>query len=96
MRDAIDGMTGLTIQYSALIDMYGFSNLVDTLRGVTMNVPVAVPIHADEGFTTAAEWIQPGIQLMDGYYAPRYARSRHDPTDYDRTQLQQAIVCWWP
>jgi len=34
-----------------------------------MNVPVAVPIHADETFATVAEWIQPGVQLTDGYFA---------------------------
>jgi len=96
MRDAVEGVTGLTIQYYALIDMYGFSNLIDALGGVTLNVPVAVPIHADETFTTVAEWIEPGVQLMDGYHALWYARSRHDTTDYDRMQrqrqLQQAIL----
>ena len=96
MRDAVEGVTGLTIQYYALIDMYGFSTLIDALGGVTLNVPVAVPIHADETFTTVAEWIEPGVQLMDGYHALWYARSRHDTTDYDRMQrqrqLQQAIL----
>jgi len=96
MRDAVEGVTGLTIQYYALIDMFGFSNLIDALGGVTLNVPVAVPIHADETFTTVAEWIEPGVQLMDGYHALWYARSRHDTTDYDRMQrqrqLQQAIL----
>ncbi|TQO20746.1 LytR family transcriptional attenuator [Rhodoglobus vestalii] len=96
MRDAVEGITGLGIQYYALIEMQGFSDLVDSLGGVTINVEEAVPIHADAEFTIVAEWIQPGVQVMDGYHALWYARSRHDTTDYDRMErqrkLQQAVI----
>lgn len=96
MRDAVEGITGLGIQYYALIDMQGFSDLIDSLGGVTINVAEAVPIHADAEFTIVAEWIPAGVQVMDGYHALWYARSRHDTTDYDRMarqrQLQQAVV----
>jgi len=96
MRDAVEGITGLSIQYYALIDMQGFSDLIDSLGGVTINVQNAVPIHADAEFTIVAEWIEPGVQVMDGYHALWYARSRHDTTDYDRMarqrELQQAVV----
>jgi len=96
MRDAVEGITGITIQYYALIDMQGFSDLVDALGGVTVTVNEAVPIHADETFTTVAEWIGPGVVTLDGYHALWYARSRHDTTDYDRMarqrQIQQAIL----
>jgi len=96
MRDAVEGITGLGIQYYALIDMQGFSDLIDSLGGVTINVEEAVPIHADAEFTIVAEWIPAGVQVMDGYHALWYARSRHNTTDYDRMvrqrQLQQAVV----
>jgi len=96
MRDAVEGITGITIQYYALIDMQGFSDLVDALGGVTVTVNEAVPIHADETFTTVAEWIGPGAVTLDGYHALWYARSRHATTDYDRMarqrQIQQAIL----
>jgi LCP family protein required for cell wall assembly len=96
MRDAVESITGLGIQYYALIDMQGFSDLIDSLGGVTINVEEAVPIHADAEFTIVAEWIQPGVQVMDGYHALWYARSRHDTTDYDRMErqrkLQQAVI----
>jgi LCP family protein required for cell wall assembly len=96
MRDAVEGITGLTVQYYALIDMQGFSELVDALGGVDVNIETAVPIHADETFTTVAEWIGPGVVHLDGYHALWYARSRHDTTDYDRMarqrQLMQAIL----
>ncbi len=96
MRDALEGVTGLTIQYYVLIEMQGFIDLVDSLGGVTVVVENAVPIHTDETFTEVAEWIGPGVVTLDGYHALWYARSRHDTTDYDRMvrqhQIQQAIL----
>jgi polyisoprenyl-teichoic acid--peptidoglycan teichoic acid transferase len=96
MRDAVEGITGLTIQYYALIDMQGFLDLVDSLGGIDVDVATAVPIHTDETFTTVAEWIGPGKVHLDGYHALWYARSRHDTTDYDRMarqrQLEEALL----
>ncbi|WP_241985882.1 MULTISPECIES: LCP family protein [Cryobacterium] len=96
MRDAAQGVTGLTIQYYVLIDMQGFSDLVDALGGVDINVDHRVPVHTDETFTEVAFWFEPGMQHMDGYHALWYARSRHDTSDYDRMvrqrQVQEAIL----
>ena len=76
--------------------MAGFQQLIDALGGVTVNVPEDVPIHADETFTTVAEWIPAGEQHLDGYHALWYARSRHGTSDYDRMarqlQLQEAVL----
>lgn len=96
MRDAAEAITGLTIQYYVLIDMQGFLELIDALGGVTVVVPEDVPIHADETFTTVAEWIPAGEQHLDGYHALWYARSRHGTSDYDRMarqlQIQEAVL----
>lgn len=96
MRDAAESITGLEIQYYVLIDMAGFQQLIDALGGVTINVPEEVPIHADETFTTVAEWIPAGEQHLDGYHALWYARSRHGTSDYDRMarqlQIQEAVL----
>lgn len=92
MRDAVEGITGLTMQYYALIDMQGFAQLIDALGGVTITVETAVPIHTDETFTVVAEYIGPGVVTLNGHYALWYARSRHDTTDYDRMQRQRQIM----
>ncbi|TFC79015.1 LytR family transcriptional regulator [Cryobacterium cheniae] len=96
MRDAAEGVTGLSIQYYVLIDMQGFSELIDALGGVDINVDHRVPVHTDDTFTEVAFWFEPGMQHMDGYHALWYARSRHDTSDYDRMvrqrQVQEAIV----
>ena len=96
MRDAAEAITGLPIQYYVLIDMAGFQQMIDALGGVTVTVPEDVPIHADETFTTVAEWIPAGEQHLDGYHALWYARSRHGTSDYDRMarqrQIQEAVL----
>ena len=94
--EAAQGITGLTIQYYVLIDMQGFSDLIDALGGVDIDVQNRVPVHTDESFSEVLFWFEPGVQHMDGYHALWYARSRHGTSDYDRmqrqTQMQEALL----
>ena len=94
-RDAVAGVTGLTLQYFVVIDMQGFADLVDSLGGVTIDVPAVTniaPIEATEPYFT----LEAGSQHMDGGTALWYARSRYETTDYERMerqrQVQEAIV----
>ncbi|TDW30678.1 LytR family transcriptional attenuator [Cryobacterium psychrophilum] len=94
--EAAQGITGLTIQYFVLIDMQGFSDLIDALGGIDIDVQNRVPVHTDETFTKVLFWFEPGEQHMDGYHALWFARSRHGTSDYDRmqrqTQMQEALL----
>ena len=94
--EAAQGITGLAIQYFVLIDMQGFSDLIDALGGVDIDVQNRVPVHTDESFTKVLFWFEPGMQHMDGYHALWFARSRHGTSDYDRmqrqTQMQEALL----
>ena len=94
MRDAAEGVTGLTMQYFVLIDMQGFSDLIDALGGVTITVPEKV-VLGKNGDAPIGE-IPAGLQQMDGATALWYARSRYNTTDYDRMgrqrQVQEAIL----
>ncbi|TFD71243.1 LCP family protein [Cryobacterium gelidum] len=95
-REAAQGITGLTIQYYVLIDMLGFSDLIDALGGVDITVTERLPIGGDEQLKEVEGWIEPGAQHMDGTTATWYARSRHTTSDYDRmgrqAQLQEAVL----
>lgn len=97
MMEAASGITGLQIQYYALIDMQGFADLIDALGGVDVCVEQDIPIVADED-SEPAEWITAGCQHLDGYYALWYARARYQigDGDYGRMQrqatLEQAII----
>ncbi|MBD8658985.1 LCP family protein [Frigoribacterium sp. CFBP 8754] len=101
MRDAVSGVTGLTLQYYVLIDMQGFVELIDALGGITVdNTEGRLPING--GVDSAGEpinvdgWIEPGKQVLDGYHALWYARARHGSDDYHRMarqrEVQQALL----
>lgn len=96
MRDAASGILGIPIQNVVLIDMQGFATLIDALGGVNINVETRVPVGGDENLVGVAEWIEPGEQNLNGYYAMWYARSRHGDDDYARMarqrQIQEAIL----
>ncbi|GAB2510855.1 LCP family protein [Paramicrobacterium agarici] len=95
-RDAAEGVTGLSIQFYALIDMAGFSQLIDALGGVEIDVKERLPIGGDENLNNVDGWIEVGKQKLDGYHAEWYARSRHSTSDWDRMrrqrELQEAIL----
>jgi LCP family protein required for cell wall assembly len=94
MRDAVEGITGLTIPNYVLIDMQGFAQLIDALGGVDIDVPARVPLGINGGEVIG--YIEAGPQHMDGATALWYARSRYETTDYERMgrqrQVQEAIL----
>lgn len=93
-RDAVEGVTGLELQFFVLVDMHGFEDLVNALGGLELEVTERVPI-AIEG-EPVREWIEPGTQTLDGHDALWYARSRAGSSDYARMerqrQVQEAII----
>ncbi|TFD45114.1 LytR family transcriptional regulator [Cryobacterium sp. TMT1-2-1] len=91
MRDAAQGVTGLSIQYYVLIDMQGFTDLIDALGGVDINVKERLPIGGDEQFNNVDGWVEAGQQHMDGYTALWYGRARHGTSDYDRMARQRVL-----
>ena len=100
MRDAVEGILGIQLQYYTLIDMQGFEQLINALGGVTIDSTGRYPINGDvdeDGVPILEDgWIEPGVQVMDGYTALWYARSRNGTNDYDRMerqrQVQEAII----
>ena len=96
MMDAAGGILGLKIQGYVLVDMAGFSKLIDALGGVTIDAGGWVPISGDDPTGTGNHlpptgWISPGVHKLDGYHALWYARSRQWVLEYSRSQRQQCI-----
>ncbi|MET9018836.1 LCP family protein [Actinopolymorpha sp. NPDC004070] len=89
-EDAIRQMTGLKVNYYALIDMGGFTQLVDAVGGVRVNVKADVPITGRDG--TVRGIIKAGDQRLDGYHALWYSRSRATTSDYDRMARQRCVM----
>lgn len=89
MSDAVEGVTGLPVQFTVLIDMAGFAQLVDALGGVVVTVDEPVQLGINGGPVVGE--IAAGEQRMDGQTALWYARSRYELTDFDRMQHQRDI-----
>lgn len=85
---------GLDIDYFVLVNLDGFSRLVDALGGITVNVNYYVPVGGDPGTGSLPDaYIAPGPdQEMDGATALAFARGRFGLTDYDRMDRQRCTI----
>ncbi len=84
---------GLPIDYFVLVNLDGFSRLVDALGGITVNVNYYVPINGITGEELPDDYIAPGpAQHLDGYMALQFARGRYGLTDYDRMDRQRCTI----
>ena len=90
-KEAIEGVTGLTINYWVLIDLKGFESLVDSVGGINMDVYRRVPIGG--GSTKIHGYVEAGKNRhLNGYEALWFARSRSDSSDYDRMVRQKCVM----
>jgi LCP family protein required for cell wall assembly len=85
---------GLTLDYYVLVNLEGFSRLVDALGGITVNVNYYVPIGGEPSLGVIPDdYIAPGPnQRMDGPTALAFARGRFGLTDYDRMARQRCTI----
>lgn len=94
LKQGVEGITGLHMDYFALVNIDGLQALIDAMGGVKLNVNRKLPIGGDH--STGARphaWLDSGPeQLLDGYHAMWYARSRFDSSDYDRMARQSCLV----
>jgi LCP family protein required for cell wall assembly len=90
MKQAVQGITGLTVNYYVLIDLYGFADLIDALGGIELTVGQAVPIGG--GTSEISGYINPGRQRLGGYHALWFARSREGASDYARMARQRCVL----
>ncbi len=97
--DVLGAVTGLELDRSVVIDLSGFRDLVDAMGGVDINVKerVCVECHISEGGTfewtsDRHEWLEPGLQHLDGRQALWYARSRATSDDFSRMRRQRCVA----
>jgi LCP family protein required for cell wall assembly len=90
MKQAVQAVTGLTVNYYVLIDLSGFSQLIDAVGGVKLTVRQRVPMGG--GTSRVFDYIEPGTQRLDGFHALWYARSREGSSDYERMARQRCVM----
>ena len=90
-KEAIEGATGLEINYWVVVDLKGFEALVDAVGGITMDVYRRVPIGG--GHAKLYGYVEAGKNRhLDGREAMWFARSRSDSSDYDRMIRQKCVM----
>lgn len=87
---AIEGITGLTVNYWAMVNLEGFKNLVDAVGGVRLTVRQPIPIGLPGDKVTGT--IEPGTRKLDGFETLWYARARYDSDDYSRMARQKCVM----
>ncbi len=90
----ITELTGLEIHKYAKIDFQGFVKIIDALGGIEVDVERTIddPAYPDNNWGYERFYLQAGKQKLDGETALKYARSRHDSSDFDRAKRQQKIL----
>ena len=87
---AIEGITGLKINYWAMVNLEGFKDLVDAVGGVTLNVRQSIPVGLPQD--SFYSHIEPGVQKLDGFQTLWFARARYDSDDYSRMARQKCVM----
>src|SRR3954463_8409892 len=88
--DTVEKLTGLHINYLITLDFHAFTQIVDHLHGIYMNVDRRYFIAPHTG--TSAINLLPGYQKLDGAQALSYVRYRHTDSDIYRTGRQQLFL----
>jgi LCP family protein required for cell wall assembly len=92
-RGVIEEILGLKINYWAMIDMKGFEKLIDAVGGIRLDVGTKVGIGSEHGKKGVYDWIPAGKnQLLDGWHALWFARSRVASDDYVRMLRQKCVM----
>ncbi|MHA7126083.1 LCP family protein [Janibacter indicus] len=91
-KDATSQILGLDIDYTTVINLEGFTQLVDAMGGVTIDVKerVCIGCKIEGGVVVGTTgYIEPGVQKLNGYRALWYSRSRAESSDGDFSRMRR-------
>ncbi len=96
--ETVEGMLGIEIDQVAIIDFDGFRQFIDTIGGITVDLPTDVCSSVSEGAFNLD--LKKGENDLDGFQAITLARTRSNTcgegqfsgTDVERAQFQQLIL----
>jgi LCP family protein required for cell wall assembly len=101
-KDIVEEVTGVPIDYWALVSFDGFRNLINAIGGVDVNVDTTFddyeyPANDNPQIDASVKHIHfdAGLQHMDGERAIEYSRSRHsvqDGSDFGRSKRQMKVI----
>lgn len=85
---------GVPVDHYFMVDFNGFIRAVDTLGGITVDVPYDIndPTYPDMNYGYDPLYIPAGTHHFDGQTALKYARTRHQDSDFYRAERQQQVL----
>jgi LCP family protein required for cell wall assembly len=92
---AIQEMAGVPIDGLVAVNLNGFVQVVDLVGGLYIDVPRRLRddnYPREDGSGRIKLDIRRGCQLLEGWKALAYARSRHQDDDYQRMRRQQLVL----
>jgi len=95
LRDVLEIMLGLDIDYYAFVNMNGFVSVVNALGGVDVFVTRGVYIEMSHP-SIEGEWVEVAVgrgwRRLSGLNALGYVRERRSSNDYVRMQRQRCLL----
>ena len=85
---------GLRVDYYVLINLQGFSKMINALGGIKLNINTYIPIGGDTDRGIAPQdFLKPGPnQKLKGRDALWYARGRYGSDDFARMDRQRCVI----
>jgi polyisoprenyl-teichoic acid--peptidoglycan teichoic acid transferase len=85
---------GLRVDYYVLINLQGFSKMINALGGIRLNINTYIPIGGDtDRQIPPKDFLKPGPnQKLTGYRALWYARGRYGSDDFARMDRQRCVI----
>jgi LCP family protein required for cell wall assembly len=95
LRQTLEVLLGIPIDYYALVDFAGFVDLVDALGGIDVRVTETMDVAfspAFEGEDPVSVTVDPGVHHFDGRTALAYVRNRTGSSDTERMRRQRCML----
>jgi LCP family protein required for cell wall assembly len=84
----------IPIDHYILVDFGAFIRIIDILGGIDIEVPYNIndPEYPDMNYGYDPFYLSAGLQHLDGATALKYARTRHQDSDFQRASRQQQVL----
>jgi LCP family protein required for cell wall assembly len=94
LKLSVGEATGLQVDYYVLINLEGFSKMINALGGIKLNINTYIPIGGDtDRHIPPKEYLHPGPnQKLNGRSALWYARGRYGSDDFARMDRQRCVI----
>ncbi|CAN5697145.1 hypothetical protein BH09CHL1_BH09CHL1_21660 [soil metagenome] len=94
VRDTVEYNFGVPIDDYVMINFSGFTDVVDAVGGITVDVPYDIydPEYPTEDYGIEVLDIPAGETEMDGEMALKYVRTRHADSDDQRRERQLQVL----